>query len=402
VPVDEAVLERNFALLWPHLNERQRRLVLGAWAEALGRGGVAAVARTARVSRPTVAKGIRELRQPPVPMPRARRPGGGRKRLALKDRGLVAALEAMVEPATRGDPESPLRWTSKSTRQLADALTQAGHPASYRTVADLLHRLGYSLQAASKTRELTSHPDRDLQFRYLGAQVQAHLDARQPVVSVDTKKKELVGRYKNGGREWQPVGEPEEVNIYDFIGEGGKAVPYGVYDVGANAGWVSVGRDHDTATFAVQTLRRWWQTMGESSYPGADRLLVCADGGGSNGYRVRLWKLELAQLAQETGLAITVCHLPGTSKWNKIEHRLFSHISMNWRGRPLTSHEVVVELIAATTTRTGLTVRAELDQATYPKGVKVSDEELASLPLVRHEFHGDWNYTVHPRNVSFE
>ncbi len=395
--VDEAILARKFALLWPHLNERQRRLVLGAEAEALGRGGIAAVARAARVSRPTVTKGVQDLRHPSEPMGRARRPGGGRKRLAHKDRGLLGALEALVDPATRGDPESPLRWTSKSTRELADALTAAGHPASYRTVADLLHHLGYSLQAGVKTREMTAHPDRDLQFRYLADQVRDHLDGGQPVVSVDTKKKELVGSYKNGGREWQPTGTPEKVNVYDFIGEAGKAVPYGVYDVAANAGWVSVGRDHDTATFAVQTLRRWWQTMGFVSYPGADRLLVCADGGGSNGYRVRLWKVELAALAAETGLRITVCHLPpGTSKWNKIEHRLFSHISMNWRGRPLTSHEVIVELIGSTTTRAGLTVRAELDPAAYPKGVKITDEELVALPLVHHTFHGEWNYTLHP------
>ncbi len=395
--VGEAIVARRLSLVWPHLNERQRRLLLGAEADSLGRGGVAAVARAAGVSRPTVAKGVQDLQQPAELIRGARRPGGGRKRLALKDPGLVAALEALVVPATRGDPESPLRWTSMSTRQLADALATGGHRVGYRTVADLLHRLGYSLQATVKSREPSEHPDRDRQFHHLADQVRAHLDGGQPVVSVDTKKKELVGRYKNGGREWRPTGQPEAVNVHDFVGEAGKAIPYGVYDVGANTGWVAVGRDHDTAAFAVQTLRRWWQSMGRPAYPEAERLLVCADGGGSNGSRIRLWKLELARLAAETGLVITFCHLPpGTSKWNRIEHRLFAHISMNWRGRPLTSHEVIVELIAATTTRTGLTVRAELDEGTYPKGVKVTDDELAALPIVRHDFHGEWNYTLYP------
>ena len=398
--VDEAVLARRVARLWPHLNERQRRLLLGAEADSVGHGGIAAVARAARVSRPTVAKGVQELHLTPEPIRGARRSGGGRKRLATKDPGLVAALEALVEPATRGDPESPLRWTSMSTRQLADALATGGHRVGYRTVADLLHRLGYSLQANVKSREPSAHPDRDRQFRYLADQVRAHLDAGQPVVSVDTKKKELVGPYRNGGREWRPTGDPELVNVHDFMGQAGKAIPYGVYDVGANTGWVTVGRDHDTAAFAVGTLRRWWQSMGRPAYPGARRLLVCADGGGSNGSWVRLWKTELARLAAESGLVITVCHLPpGTSKWNRIEHRLFAHISMNWRGRPLTSHEVIVELIAATTTRTGLTVRAELDEGAYPKGVKVTDEEFAALPIVRHEFHGDWNYALYPSGV---
>jgi len=332
-----------------------------------------------------------------LPVGRVRGAGAGRKPLTDTDPGLSAALEALVDPATRGDPQSPLRWTSKSTRDLAAELGAQGHGASSWSVAKLLRRLGYSLQAATKTREGNQHPDRDAQFRYLAAQVQAFFSAGDPVVSVDTKKKELVGPYKNGGREWQPKGEPVEVNVHDFIGEQGKAIPYGVYDVAADAGWVSVGTDHDTSAFAVQTLRRWWQSMGAPAYPAAARLLVCADGGGSNGSRTRLWKVELAKLAAETGLAVTVCHLPpGTSKWNKIEHRLFAHISMNWRGRPLESHEVIVQSIAATTTRSGLNVHAELDEGTYPKGIKVTDQQMAALPLQRHDFHPDWNYTLQP------
>lgn len=359
------------------------------------------MARVASVSRPTVRKAVRQLEEEPTPAPvsaRARRPGGGRKRLAEKDPALVRALEKLVDPSTRGDPMSPLRWTCKSTRQLAQTLTEQGHPVSAWTVAHLLRALGYSLQANRKTMEGTHHPDRDAQFRYVNERVRAHLRRGDPVISVDTKKKELVGPYKNGGREWQPKGSPEEVNIYDFISpEVGKAIPYGIYDVGANSGWVSVGSDHDTASFAVEAIRRWWGSVGRAAYPTAKRLLICADSGGSNGYRVRLWKVELARLATETGLSITVCHLPpGTSKWNKIEHRLFAHISMNWRGRPLTSHEVVVELIGATTTSTGLRVHAERDQGTYPLQVKVSDEQIAAVPLAPHRFHGEWNYTIRP------
>jgi hypothetical protein len=344
-----------------------------------------------------VTAAVKELVDPRegAPAGRVRRAGAGRKPLTQTDPGLAAALEALVDPATRGDPESVLRWTSKSTRALAQELRAGGHPAGATAVADLLKRLGYSLQAMAKTTEGKQHPDRDAQFRYLAEVVNVHQDAGQPVVSVDTKKKELVGEYKNGGREWRPKGEPVDANVHDFIGPEGKATPYGVYDIAADAGWVSVGRDHDTSAFAVQTLRRWWQSMGHPTYPHAERLLVCADGGGSNGSRVRLWKVELAALAAETGLEITVCHLPpGTSKWNKIEHRLFSHITMNWRGRPLESHEAVVQLIAATTTRAGLTVRAELDEGAYPKGVKISDQRMAALPLDRHEFHGEWNYTL--------
>ena len=391
------------ATLWPHLNERQRRLLLGTEARELGRGGIAAVARAAEVSRPTVRKAIRELEEAPVPLSdRARRSGGGRKRLADKDPALLQALEDLVDPSTRGDPTSPLRWTCKSTRQLAVALTEVGHPVSSWTVAQLLRRLGYSLQANRKTMEGTHHPDRDAQFRYVNERVRTHLRRGDPVISVDTKKKELVGTYKNSGREWQPKGEPEEVNIYDFFDPVlGKAIPYGIYDVGANTGWVSVGSDHDTASFAVEALRRWWSSVGHDAYPKAKRLLICADSGGSNGYRVRLWKVELHRLATETGLAITVCHLPpGTSKWNKIEHRLFAHISMNWRGRPLTSHEVMVELIGATTTSTGLRVHAERDSGTYPLQVKVSDEEIAAIRIAPHRFHGEWNYTIRPSSAK--
>jgi transposase len=395
----ERQLAEKYESIAPLLDERQRRRWLGIEARALGRGGVSAVARATGASRTTVTAAVAELAGggEDSAAGRVRRAGAGRPPVSERDPGVVAALERLVDPATRGDPESPLRWTSKSTRTLADELGAQGHSVAPRTVAKLLHESGYSLQATRKTREGAAHPDRDAQFRYLSGQINAHLGTGDPVVSVDTKKKELVGRYKNGGREWQPTGEPEQVEVYDFIGEAGKAIPYGVYDVAANAAWVSVGRDHDTAAFAVATLRRWWQAMGRPLYPHARRLLICADGGGSNGYRVRLWKVELAAFAAQTGLAITVCHLPpGTSKWNRIEHRLFSHISMNWRGRPLESHETVVQLIAATTTRTGLAVQAELDDRAYPKGTKISDEQMASLPLTRHDFHGEWNYTLQP------
>ena len=331
-----------------------------------------------------------------------RRPGGGLKPLTKRDPALLSDLEALVDPDTRGDPMSPLRWTCKSTRQLAEALTRGGHQVSYRSVAALLDQAGYSLQAPAKRLEGAQHPDRDAQFRYLNEQVKAFLAAGQPVVSVDAKKKELVGAFKNGGQEWQPKGQPEVVQVHDFPDpRRGKAIPYGIYDVGCNAGWVTVGQDHDTAGFAVASLRRWWQAMGAETYPGAARLLICADSGGSNGYRVRLWKVELQQFADDTGLAVTVCHLPpGTSKWNKIEHRLFAHISLSWRGRPLVSHEVIVELIGATTTRTGLRVRAELDAGVYPTRVKVSDEQMARLRLTAHDFHGEWNYTLAPRALA--
>jgi hypothetical protein len=398
VDADRELKEKMTALL-PYLNERQRRLFLAVEARALGHGGVVRVARATGVSRPTIQQGLRELTGAVAPRERVRRVGGGRRSLAERNPALLTDLEALVDPDTRGDPMSPLRWTCKSTRQLAGALQERGHRVGYRTVAALLDQAGYSLQAAARTLEGSQHPDRDAQFHYLNDRVKVFLAANQPVVSVDAKKKELVGTFKNGGREWQPRGQPEQVNVHDFPDKQvGKAIPYGVYDVGRNAGWVTVGRDHDTATFAVASLRRWWQAVGTGAYPGAERLLICADGGGSNGYRIRLWKVELQQFADASGLTVTVCHLPpGTSKWNKIEHRLFAHISMNWRGRPLISHEVVVDLIGATTTATGLRVRAELDPGAYPTKVKVSDDELATVHLTPHAFHGDWNYTVTPR-----
>ncbi|MBI2934197.1 MAG: ISAzo13 family transposase [Chloroflexi bacterium] len=400
--MDERVLAEKLSAILPCLNERQRRLVLAAEARALGHGGVTLVANAAKVSRPTIHQGMKDLASGTAgdrTSVRVRHRGGGRKRLCEKDPYLLTSLEALVDPDTRGDPQSPLRWTCKSVRELADALSSQGHPVSYQVVSELLRQAGYSLQANAKRLEGAAHPDRDAQFRYLNEQVKAFLTGGDPVVSVDAKKKELVGRYKNPGREWQPQGAPEEVNVYDFLSQAeGRAIPYGIYEVGRNVGWVSVGRDHDTATFAVESLRRWWAAMGCSVYPQASRLLVSADGGGSNGYRVRLWKVEIQRLAEETGLAITVCHLPpGTSKWNKIEHRLFSHISMNWRGRPLVSHEVIVQLISATTTREGLQVHAQVDTGEYPTNLKVTDEQMAALRLRPHAFHGEWNYTILPQ-----
>ena len=392
------VLAQTVTTMLPHLNERQRRLLLGAAARSLGRGGIAAVSRASGVSRPTVKKAVQELEQPSMPVERVRQAGGGRKRIRDRSPEIVTELEHLVDPDTTGDPMSPLRWTCKSTRQLADALTSRGHPISHPVVAELLHEAGYSLQANAKRLEGSAHPDRDAQFRYLNEQVKAFLAQGLPVVSVDTKKKELVGPFKNGGREWRPQGQPEPVNVHDFPDPRiGKAIPYGIYDVGRNAGWVNVGQDHDTASFAVASLRRWWQVVGMRSYTAAQGLLICADSGGSNGYRVRLWKVELQRLANETGLQAVVCHLPpGTSKWNKIEHRLFSHISMNWRGRPLVSHEVVVDLIGATTTRVGLRVEAERDEGAYPTKIKVSDADMAALRITPHPFHGEWNYTIEP------
>ncbi|WP_406326842.1 ISAzo13 family transposase [Streptomyces sp. NBC_00203] len=389
----------KFAVLLPHLDERQRRLLMAAEARGLGHGGVRAVAQAAAVSETTVRKGVFELEAGEEPLGRVRRLGGGRKRVADLNPGLRPALLALVEPDVRGDPMSPLRWTVKSTRTLAQELTRAGHRVSADTVAGLLREEGFSLQANAKTIEGSQHPDRDAQFRYLNEQARGHRDTGQPVISVDTKKKELVGEFKNNGRQWRPTGEPAPVNVHDFADpQLGKAVPYGIYDLAADTGWVNVGTDHDTAAFAVESIRRWWRGQGQPAYPQAARLLITADAGGSNGYRTRAWKLELARLAAETGLTITVCHLPpGTSKWNKIEHRLFSHITMNWRGRPLTSHEVIVQSIAATTTRTGLRVTAGLDTNTYPTGVRIGDAEMAALPLTRHAFHGDWNYALHPQ-----
>ena len=396
---------RRYRVLEPYLDERQRRLMLAAEATELGRGGVTALALATGVARTTIQTGMRELagEEATVELPRgrARRPGGGRKKATVSDRGLAAAIEALAEPDAKGDPESPLRWTLKSTRQIADALSASGHRASSRTVAHVMAEdLHYSLQANRKSVEGRQHPDRDAQFRYLNEQIRRHHRRGEPVVSVDTKKKELIGDFRNGGQRWRPQGEPEEVRTHDFVDkELGKAIPYGIYDLRRNRGWVSVGVDHDTAAFAVASLRSWWQNEGVASYPRARRLLVCADAGGSNSYRNRLWKVELARLASDTGLAITVCHFPpGTSKFNKIEHRLWSQVTSNWRGHPLTSREVVVSLIGATTTRTGLTVHAELDQGTYPSGVKISDEQMEALrpQLEPHDFHGDWNYTVRP------
>ena len=340
---------------------------------------------------------MKDLDAPPATDGRIRRPGAGRKPLRERDPELEAALDALIDPDVRGDPQSPLRWTCKSTGQLALALTRGGHPVSPSTVGTMLREAGYSLQANVKTKEGSQHPDRDAQFRYLNEQARQFREAGRPVVSVDCKKKELIGEFKNGGREWAPKGEPVKVNIHDFITEQGKAIPYGIYDVERNVGWVNLGQDHETAAFAVESLRRWWRGDGARAYPDADQLLISADGGGSNSYRTRLWKTELWRFAQEAGWAITVCHLPpGTSKWNKIEHRLFSHITMNWRGRPLTSYEVVLELIAATTSKTGLRVHAERDHGTYPTKMVVSDTEMAAIALFPHAFHGDWNYTLDP------
>jgi hypothetical protein len=392
-------LAQKLAVILPHLNEPQRRVLLAAEARALGRGGITRVARAAGVSRATIHAALHEEVVPSAV--RLRRSGGGRKKTRDRDPTLVADLEALVSPDTRGDPMSPLRWTCKSTRQLATALKERGHQVSERIVRDLLHEARYSLQANAKTREGRQHADRDAQFQYLNERVKHFLAQGWPVLSVDTKKKELVGAFKQGGREWQPHGDPEQVNVHDFMDRQlGKAIPYGIYDVGRNAGWVTVGQDHDTASFAVAGVQRWWEVVGQPSYPQATEVLICADGGGSNGYRVRLWKVELQQFATATGLRVTVCHLPpGTSKWNKIEHRLFAHISMNWRGRPLVSHEVVVNLIGATTTREGLQVQAERDTATYPTKIKVSDAALAAVHLTPHAFHGEWNYTIAPADA---
>jgi transposase len=393
---------------WLHveLDERRRRLWAASEAQALGHGGIAAVAKATGLAESTIRLGQRELSCKPAGAPllpaqrHIRAPGGGRKPRTVRDPALVQALEALVEPTTRGDPMSPLRWTCKSIRKLATELTHQGHPISYRTVASMLKALGYSLQGTRKTKEGSAHPDRNAQFEYIHHQVEAFQQGGQPVVSVDTKKKELVGDFANGGREYQPIGQPELVRVYDFIDkELGKAIPYGVYDVTANQGWVSVGTDHDTAQFAVETLRRWWQHMGGHAYPHAHDLLIIADGGGSNGSRSRLWKVELQRLANETGMKITVCHLPpGTSKWNKIEHRMFCHITENWRGRPLISHAVVVNLIAHTTTQTGLRIHAVLDTAAYPTGLTVTADQMDALALEPAPFHGtDWNYTIKPR-----
>jgi Rhodopirellula transposase DDE domain len=400
--IDEAAIRSRYDALDPVLDERGRRRFAAAEARAAGHGGVAALSRISGLARSTIGRGLAELRgtaSTEAPPGRARRPGGGRKKLADCDPTLLADLQGLIEPATRGDPEAPLRWVSRSLRHLAAELCGLGHRIGHNTVAGLLRGLDYSLQANRKTLEGSNHPDRDAQFGYINTQVTAALADGQPAISVDTKKKELVGDFKNAGRELRPKGRPEPVRVHDFlIPELGRAVPYGVYDIGGNAGWVSVGIDHDTASFAVNAIRRWWQTMGQARYPAASRLLITADCGGSNGARVRLWKRELQALADQLGLAITVCHLPpGTSKWNKIEHRLFSFITQNWRGKPLVSHQAIVQLIAATTTRSGLQVQSAIDDASYPAGVTVSDAEMAALALTPHDFHGEWNYTIAPR-----
>ena len=399
-----AVLGELLARLLPQLDERQRRLTLGAAARVLGFGGVRRVARLADVAESTVARGARELESDPGSSGRVRVAGGGRKPLRESDPGLVAALLALVEPDQRGDPESPLRWTVKSTRNLAAELTRQGHRIGSDTVAALLKAEGFSLQGTSRTTEGARHPDRDAQFGYINAQVKEHAAAGQPVISVDAKKKEVLGGYAVIGREWHRAGEPVRVRAHDFPEKDAqKAVPYGIYDLAADTGWVAVGCDGDTAAFAVATLRRWWHGEGRDRYPAATRLLITADAGGSNGYRVRAWKRELADFALATGLMVTVCHFPpGTSKWNKIEHRLFSQISTNWRGRPLTSHEVVVSCIGATRTRTGLSIRAELDPGAYPTGVTVPDHVMERLPLDAHEWHGTWNYTLRPEPLAPE
>ena len=396
-----ADLRAKYRTLGPELTERSRRLWAATEARVLGRGGIGEVARATGISRSTISRGLQDVRSGERLEPgRIRRPGGGRTPTARKDPKLVRDLEALVEPTTSGGPQSPVRWTSRSTRRLARELREMGHPVGPHLVRNLLHAAGYSLQLNQKSREGAHHPDRDAQFRYLNTVVLRHQQRGQPVVSVDTKKKELVGDFKNGGREWRPKGEPEPVRVHDFlIRTKGKAIPYGVYDLKRNEGWVSVGIDHDTATFAVRAIQRWWTVMGRSAYPRATSLMITADCGGSNGARVRLWKWELQRFADRTGLTLTVCHFPpGTSKWNRIEHRLFSHIAMNWRGKPLVSLAVIVSLIGATTSTGGLRVRAELDKGRYPKGARVTDEQLAQIRLEPHEFHGDWNYTIRSRH----
>lgn len=398
-------IRKKYDILRDELDERACRIWAVTEAEALGHGGVVAVARATGIGRSTIwraQKEVEQLRRGPVEgARRIRRAGGGRKPLSEYDPELVVALDALVEPTTRGDPMSPLRWTSKSTRKLAEELTAQGHRVSHAKVGQLLEQLGYSLQSTRKTKEGDSHPDRDAQFAYINEQVKSFQKQGQPVVSVDTKKKELVGDFANGGREYQPEGQPEKVRVYDFIDKKlGKAIPYGIYDQTSNSGWVSVGTDHDTAQFAVETLRQWWYKMGREVYPLAHELLITADGGGSNGSRVRLWKVELQRFADETGLNIKVCHFPpATSKWNKIEHRMFCHITENWRGRPLINHEVIVNLIANTTTKTGLRIEAQLDKNKYPTGIKVADKQMKELNLQPDDFHGkDWNYKLMPRS----
>jgi hypothetical protein len=396
----EDMIRKKYRTLSPAMNERGRRLWAATEAMALGRGGIALVMRATGLAFNTVYRGMGELeRKEFLPRDRVRRPGGGRKKATVLNPGLSRALDRLVEPLSRGDPESPLRWTLKSTRRLAGELKEQGYSVSHTLVAWLLSEQGYSLQANRKTKEGAGHPDRNAQFDHINRKVQAQMGAGQPAISVDTKKKELVGNFKNSGREWRRKGQPAQVKVHDFVDpQKGKAIPYGVYDLGRNVGWVSVGIDHDTATFAVNTIRRWWGQMGQKSYREADSLLIIADSGGSNGTRLRLWKWELQRLADRLGMSISVCHLPpGTSKWNKIEHRLFSFISQNWRGKPLLTHAAIVNLIASTTTTTGLKVRCVLDTAKYPAQREVTDEQMGSIHLKPDNFHGDWNYTICPK-----
>jgi transposase len=402
---DIAAITARYEALKSQLDERSRRLVAAAESQAIGKGGISVVARATGISRPVIRQGIADLKDSAALAPgRVRREGGGRKRAVVRDVSLQPDLEGLLESTTRGDPEAALRWTCKSVRQLTAELRRMKHQVSHQVVADLLHELGYSLQANRKTKEGASHPDRNAQFEHLNGKVKWSLGRRQPVISVDTKKKELVGDFSNGGRQLRPKGQPERVRVHDFVDPDlGRATPYGIYDLGRNSGWVSVGMDHDTAEFAVETIRRWWRSMGRPAYPEATRLLITADAGGSNGSRLRLWKIELQKLADETGLRIAVCHFPpGTSKWNKIEHRLFSYISQNWRGQPLRSFQTIVNLIAATATTTGLKVHAELNTEVYQAGIKISDQELAQVKIRRDKFHGDWNYEIQPRRLHPE
>jgi hypothetical protein len=400
--LDTDAIRERYTQLSPHLDERGRRIFAAAEARAAGYGGIAAVSRATGLAASTIGRGLKELAAAGLEGDRIRRHGGGRKALLVSDTKLLDNLLTLVAPSERGDPMSPLRWTCKSLRRLAAELRALGHRISHTVVGELLKQQKFSLQGNRKTREGDSHPDRDAQFAYINASVTRMLAGQEPVISVDTKKKELVGDFKNGGREWRPRGDPEEVRVHDFlIKELGRAVPYGVYDLAANEGWVSVGIDHDTAAFAVQTIRSWWHNVGHQQYPGASCLTITADGGGSNGSRVRLWKYQLQKLADELCIEINVHHLPpGTSKWNKIEHRLFSFISMNWRAKPLVSYRVIVDLISATTTDAGLKVRCELDKNSYPKGIVVSDQEMAKINILRADFHGEWNYTIRPRNET--
>lgn len=386
--------------LVPVMTERSRRIWAATEALAIGRGGISAVERATGIDRNTIAKGINEVESPETLAPdRIRRGGGGRKRSSIIDATLRDDLERLIDPVTRGDPKSPLRWTCKSVRKLSGELGLQGHQVSHTVVAALLHEMGYSLQANRKIREGNQHPDRNAQFEKINRKVRYRISRQQPVISVDCKKKELVGDFKNNGREWYPKGQPEEVRVHDFpIKELGKAIPYGVYDVHHNSGWVSVGVSHETAAFAVATIRQWWKKMGSKTYPKTCTLQIVADGGGSNGWRVRLWKWELQKLANETGLTISVSHLPpGTSKWNKIEHRLFSYITQNWRGKPLLTHATIVNLISNTSTKEGLKVRCIIDRKNYPLKIEVTDEQMRSIRIRRDDFHGEWNYTIQPQ-----